>query len=144
MYFSALSPHSKTSDVQKHPVNTLSPYLLSLFSFFVCFFFLVSSHCTVCFSENDGRTVGKETEVTPKDLFFFLTGSDRIPPMGFDKKGTIVFDHRENTRENRLPSVSTCLPQLRLPVCDSLTEDYDVFKEQMNLAVLGSVGFGDL
>ena len=25
-----------------------------------------------------------------------------------------------------------CLPQLPLPVCDSLTEDYDVFKEQMN------------
>ena len=41
-------------------------------------------------------------------------------------------------------TVSTCLPQLRLLVCDSLAEDYDVFKEQMNLAVLGSAGFGDL
>ena len=42
---------------------------------------------------NQGRAVVKETEVTPKDLFFFLTGSDRIPPFGFDTKGTIVFDH---------------------------------------------------
>ena len=59
--------------------------------------------------------------------------------MGFERKGTIVFDHRENKQENRLPSVSTCLPQLQLPVCNCLTEDYHVFKEQMNLAVLGSV-----
>ena len=77
-------------------------------------------------------------------LAYYESWSDRILPMGFNKKGTIGFDHRENTRENRLPSVSTYLPQLRLPACDSLTEDYDVFKEQMNLAVLGSVGFGDL
>lgn len=83
-------------------------------------------------------------QVTPKHLFVFLTGSDRIPPMGFERKGTIVFDHRENKQENRLPSVSTCLPQLQLPVCNCLTEDYHVFKEQMNLAVLGSVGFGNL
>lgn len=104
--------------------------------------FLVLFYFNVWFSENEGRSLGKEMEVTPKDLFFFLTGSDRIPPMGFDAKRTIVFDHKENTRENRLLSVSTCLLQLRLPVCDSLTEDYDVFKEQMNLAVLGSVRFG--
>ena len=59
--------------------------------------------------------------------------------MGFERKGTIIFDHIENKQENRLPSVSTCLPQLSLPVCNSLTDDYHVFKEKMNLAVLGSV-----
>ena len=64
--------------------------------------------------------------------------------MGFERKGTIIFDHIENKQENRLPSVSTCLPQLSLPVCNSLIDDYDVFKEKMNLAVLGSVGFGNL
>ena len=32
---------------------------------------------------------------------------------------------------------------LQLPMCDDLTQDYDNFKEKMNLAVLGSVGVGD-
>lgn len=73
-----------------------------------------------------------------KDLFVFLTGSDR--------KGTIIFDHIKNKQENLLPSVSTCLPQLSLLECNSLTDDYGVFKEKMNLAraVLGSVGIGNL
>ena len=64
--------------------------------------------------------------------------------MGFERKGTIIFDHIENNQENHLPSVSTRLPQPGLPVCHSLTDDYDVFKEKMNLAVLGSVGFANL
>lgn len=124
----AVSLHSENTDMQQQPVNHLLPCFLSL-SFFL---------------ENEGKVVGKETEVTPKDVFVFLTGSDRIPPMGFERKGAIVFDHVENTQEGRLPSVSTCLPQLKLPVCDNLCEIYDVFKERMNLAVLGSVGFGNL
>ena len=64
--------------------------------------------------------------------------------MGLERKGAMIFDHIENKQENRLPSVSTCLPQLSLPVCNSLTDDYDVFKENTNLAVLRSVGFGNL
>lgn len=88
-----------------------------------------------------GKVRGLETEVMLKDLFVFLTGTDRIPPMGFTRKGSIVFDHRE-TKESRFPSVSTCLPQFQLPVCNNLTGDYENFKEQMNIAVLGSVGFG--
>lgn len=94
------------------------------------------------FQKTRGEHWARKWKLPRRTFFFFLTGSDRIPPMGFDAKITIVFDHKENTRENRLLSVSTCLLQLRLPVCDSLTEDYDVFKEQMNLAVLGSVRFG--
>lgn len=96
------------------------------------------------FLENEGKVAAKETEVTLKDVSVFLTGSDRIPPMGFERKGAIVFDHIENAQEGRLPPVSTCLPQLQLPVCDNLCDIYDVFKERMNLAVLGSVGFGNL
>ena len=35
----SVSPHSKRSDVQKHPVNTLPPYLLMSFSLFCLLFF---------------------------------------------------------------------------------------------------------
>lgn len=94
------------------------------------------------FQKTRGEHWARKWKLPRRTFFFFLTGSERIPPMGFDEKRTIVFDHKENTRENRFLSVSTCLLQLRLPVCDILTEDYDVFKEQMNLAVLGSVRFG--
>ncbi|XP_068738220.1 G2/M phase-specific E3 ubiquitin-protein ligase-like [Montipora capricornis] len=94
--------------------------------------------------ENEGKVLGSETEVNLKDLFVFLTGSDRIPPMGFTRKGKIAFDHRDNSQELRFPSVSTCQPILQLPMCDDLTQDYDSFEEKMNLAVLGSVGFGNL
>ena len=97
-----------------------------------------------CIAENEGKVVGSGLEATLKDLFVFLTGSDRIPAMGFTAKGIIAFDHSENPQECRLPSVSTCQPMLQLPACDHLTEDYDGFKEKMNLAVLGSVGFGQL
>ena len=62
---------------------------------------------------------------------------------GFTRKGKIAFDHRDNSQELRFPSVSTCQPMLQLPMCDDLTQDYDSFKEKMNLAVLGSVGFGN-
>lgn len=64
--------------------------------------------------------------------------------MGFDRKGSISFIHQLNPEESRLPSVSTCLPELRFPVCNKLRDDCDVFKDQMNLAILGSVGFGQL
>lgn len=94
-------------------------------------------------TENEGKVLGLETEANLKDLFVFLTGSDRIPPMGFTRKGKIAFDHRDNSQELCFPSVSTCQSMLQLPMCDDLTQDYDSFKEKMNLAVLGSVGFGN-
>ncbi|XP_067036310.1 uncharacterized protein [Acropora muricata] len=94
-------------------------------------------------AENECKVLGSETEANLKDLFVFLTGSDRIPPMGFTRKGKIAFDHRDNSQELRFPSVSTCQPMLQLPMCDNLTQDYDSFKEKMNLAMLGSVGFGN-
>lgn len=100
---------------------------------------------SICLSlqKTRARFFGSETEANLKDLFVFLTGSDRIPPMGFTRKGKIAFDHRDNSQELRFPSVSTCQPMLQLPMCDDLTQDYDSFKEKMNLAVLGSVGFGN-
>ena len=94
-------------------------------------------------TENKGKVLGSETEANLKDLFVFLTGSDRIPPMGFTRKGKIAFDHQDNSQELCFPSGSTCQPMLQLPMCDDLTQDYDSFKEKMNLAVLGSVGFGN-
>ena len=110
----------------------------------VIFHLLSFIHLFYFFSQNEGKVAVSETEATLKDIICLFTGSDRIPPMGFDRKSSIIFYHREDSKESWLPSVSTFLPKLQLPVCDSLTEDYDVFKEKMNLAVLGSVGFGHL
>ena len=93
-------------------------------------------------TENEGKVLGSEMEANLKDLSVFLTGSDRIPPMGFTRKGKIAFDHRDNSQALCFPSVSTCQSMLQFPMCDDLTQDYDSFKEKMNLAVLGSVGFG--
>jgi len=96
-----------------------------------------------CFSADDeGRARAADTEVTLEELFAFLTGSHSIPPMGFERRGSIVFIPLENPKESRLPSVSTCIPQLSIPICNYILEDFDNFKKQINLAVLGSMEFG--
>ena len=58
-----------------------------------------------------GQGSWSETEANLKDLFVFLTGSDRIPPMGFPRKGKIAIDHQDNSQELRFPSGSTCQPK---------------------------------
>ncbi|XP_068751097.1 G2/M phase-specific E3 ubiquitin-protein ligase-like [Montipora capricornis] len=92
--------------------------------------------------DDEGRARAADTEVTLEELFAFLTGSHSIPPMGFERPGSIVFIPLENPKESRLPSVSTCIPQLSIPICNYILEDFDNFKKQINLAVLGSMEFG--
>ena len=79
--------------------------------------------------------LGDQASPTLEDIMVFLTGLDSVPPLGFgDIIGTVEF-----TREDRLPTVSTCSLVLRFPI--SFPQDFDSFKEKMNFVVLGSQGF---
>ena len=72
---------------------------------------------------------------TMKDIMVFLTGCDTIPPLGFsDAAPAILFSD-----VGVLPTVSTCCLTLTFP--RSFPTEFHVFKEKMNLAILGSQGF---
>ena len=73
---------------------------------------------------------------TVKDVLIFITGSSHIPPAGFTKKPTVVFNHDAS---RLLATASTCDLVLRLPVnC----QDYQSFKSNMVLSIKGNDGFG--
>ena len=59
--------------------------------------------------------------------------------MGFPVSPNISFIGGDNPRQ--LPTASTCSLTLKLPL--TLTE-YDNFKERMTMAVLNTVGFGQV
>lgn len=74
-----------------------------------------------------------------QDVFAFLTGSNCIPPSGFDVEPSITFDELERG----LPMVSTCALSLLFPT--NFPTDQEQFTEKMDLAVLSSKGnFGQL
>ena len=56
----------------------------------------------------------KEIPMTFTELLTFITGADHVPPCGFPSRIEIQFYTREDG-ENRLPYVSTCALQFRLP-----------------------------
>ena len=65
----------------------------------------------------------------------FLTGCDCIPPLGFGlAEPSITF-----STDAVLPTVSTCSLTLRFPL--NFPTKFDLFKEKMDFAVLGSQGF---
>ena len=68
----------------------------------------------------------------------FVTGSDRIPAIGFDTSLTIMFDHDEPYRNL---TVNTCSCTLNFPVSDSLT-NYESFKNEFTECMFSSPGFG--
>jgi len=83
-----------------------------------------------------------EPEATSSDLlnleglFFFLTGSNHIPPLGYeDVKPTISFDE-----DMELPFISTCGLQIIFPC--SLAVTYSKFKEKMAECIISTQGFG--
>jgi len=69
--------------------------------------------------------------LTYSNFLFFLTGSDRIPPGGFDKKIEVYF---EGSRIN----VSTCVLVLTLPTATANLE------ESILVALKFGGGFGDI
>ena len=71
-----------------------------------------------------------------EDVLVFFSGSDRIPPMGFDRHPTPHFLHEA---KEVLPTASTCDIQLRIPTCHT---EYDQFREYMVLGMKSNDGFG--
>jgi len=69
----------------------------------------------------------------------FATGASKVPPMGFPVSPKITFISGEDPRE--LPTASTCSLTLRLPLA---LNEYENFKERMTLAILNTVGFGQI
>ena len=66
----------------------------------------------------------------------FVTGADRIPPLGFNNVAEVRFLHGET---NKLPVASTCTPAISLP---TLYRSYDDFKTAMIEGIVGGFGFG--
>ena len=76
----------------------------------------------------------EERTLTLEDILVFVTGADRIPPMGFEKKLTLSFDP-----ESLYPIASTCSPTLYLP---TRFVKYDDFKTGMIEGIVSGFGFG--
>ncbi|XP_064626922.1 G2/M phase-specific E3 ubiquitin-protein ligase-like [Lineus longissimus] len=70
-----------------------------------------------------------------KDILFFATGVEYVPPLGFNTQPTLEFH-----QEGKFPMASTCECQLRLPLDE--IENYDRFKSNMDEGFLNTVGFG--
>ena len=70
----------------------------------------------------------------------FITGSPRIPTLGFAKQPVITFNH---TDVHRKLHANTCGPQLILPANDVL-KCYESFKEEFTSCMLNSPGFGNV
>ena len=80
-----------------------------------------------------------ECGVSISKIMMFVTGVERVPPMGFPLKPTISFLPDDGMQT--LPTASTCSLILRLPL--SLV-NYEDFKEKMKFDVLNTIGFGQL
>ena len=70
-------------------------------------------------------------------VLMFITGADRVPPLGFNKPITITFYDQDG--EKRRPWSSTCSLQLHLPRGE---EDAEAFNDLMFSALKESCGFG--
>ena len=68
--------------------------------------------------------VGGEADVTFQDVLAFLSGAERIPPLGFDNKPTLNFND-----DNPFPTASTWGIVLTLPT--QYHGNYRLFKEMV-------------
>lgn len=69
-----------------------------------------------------------------EDILSFVTGANRIPPIGFEPQPSIEFED-DNAK---YPVAHTCANVLRLP----LLKTYEEFKPNMDFGILNSPGFG--
>lgn len=78
------------------------------------------------------------------DVLSFLTGSEAVPVLGFDKDPTVSFGHKEDLPENcptePFPVVNTCSLNLRLPILDN----FETFKIHFVNAFEQACTFSDI
>lgn len=83
---------------------------------------------------------GEISELTLEDLLVFITGSDHIPPLGFEQAITIYFYNFDGSVKRR-PWASTCSLTLNLP---RGIEDPEEFTSFMKQSLLDCHGFGQV
>ena len=75
-----------------------------------------------------------ENLLTLSDILVFFSGSDTIPPLGYDVKPVLKFDHTAV-----FPTAQTCGLQFHLPTKYSKP---DMFRERMSYGITNNGGFG--
>ena len=70
-----------------------------------------------------------------ENVLNFFTGSEVVPPQGFDPKPTLMFNS-----EIMFPTASTCALELCLPT--RYYNDYTAFSEKLTLGFTSHGGFG--
>lgn len=70
-----------------------------------------------------------------ENVLNFFTGSEVVPPQGFDPKPTLLFNS-----ENIFPTASTCAIELCLPT--RYYDNYTAFCEKLTLGFTSHGGFG--
>lgn len=80
-------------------------------------------------------TAANET-TTVADILIFSSGTDKVPPIGFEKQPSIFFLHGST---NIFATSSTCDIHLRLP---TKHQDYKSFREAMVMSLKDNDGFG--
>ena len=81
---------------------------------------------------------GSDQKLQLSDILAFVSGVNSLPPLGFPTNPVILFS---NDASRLLPTASTCALSLTLSV--GLVQ-YDVFKKNMDLAVLNAFEFGQV
>ena len=81
----------------------------------------------------EGATEG----CTLEDVLIFVTGADKVPPLGYSRHITISFYDQESAK--RRPCSSTCSLELHLP---RGVEDVEAFNERMVSSLRERCGFG--
>ncbi|XP_028657992.2 G2/M phase-specific E3 ubiquitin-protein ligase-like [Erpetoichthys calabaricus] len=91
--------------------------------------------CTVGFWRDYLQDAEFDPEaVSLEDLLIFITGSDKIPPLGFCPTPCLEFLHDGS----RFPLANTCDNVIRIPFKQSFSE----FKSDMDFGIKNSPGFG--
>jgi len=76
---------------------------------------------------------GNENGCNLDDVMALFSKSTRVPPLGFEKQPTLVFE------DSMLATASTCDLVLRLPTVRS---NYENFKDALILSFKSNDGFG--
>lgn len=77
-----------------------------------------------------------KTGCTIGDVLVFFTGTNRVPPLGFEKAPTVSFLDQDAI----FATASTCDVRLRLPT--KYGDDLEGFKQALIMSVKDNDGFG--
>ena len=77
---------------------------------------------------------------TLSELHKFITGCERIPPLGLPKRIAVKFKHGCMEKCKCRPTASTCDLSITLPV--HYHDNYNQFKESIDSALIEGKGFG--